>query len=157
MAKTNAIGNKTSALTINEAYTLPTSDGAATTALTTNGGGTVSWQPLPAGRLTYEEVTAATKTMANNYAYGANRAGGVTFTLPATSSIGDEIRIIGIDGIWLIDQGASQTIYFGTDQTTVGATGVLTSSDIGDCITIKCITADKEWRAICGWGNFIGT
>lgn len=103
--------------------------------------------------LTYEEITDATKTIVPQKEYGANRAGGVAFTLPAAAAIGTKIKITGIQGNWSIAQNAGQTIYIGSTNTTTGAGGSLTATNAGDCIEMTCITADTNWRATSAWGS----
>ena len=122
--------------------------------LTSNGSVALpTWQPGGGGGVNYLEVTSGTQAMSNNYIYGANNAGGVVFTLPTTAAVGTSIEIIGIDGIWSILKNAGQTIYYGNADTSSGP-GLL-STVIGDSITLICITADTNWRASCGWGNFV--
>jgi hypothetical protein len=101
----------------------------------------------------YAEVIDATKAMVVNTSYAANRAGGVAFSLPATSAIGSVVEVIGKDGLWSITQAAGQQIFVSNQNTTLGAGGVLTATHLGDCITLRCITADTIWRAISCIGN----
>jgi len=103
--------------------------------------------------VTYEEVTDATKTIVPNIKYGANKAGGVTFTLPSSCAVGKTTKIIGIQGNWSIAQNAGQTIYFGNTSTTTGAGGSLTATDDGDCIELVCIVADTDFRVVSSVGN----
>ena len=154
MAKVNSIGNATSELNVNEAYSLPTVDGSSGNVLTTDGSGNVSWLAQASGGLTYEEITEATKAMQVNYCYYANRSLGIEFTLPVSSANGDIIKIVGISGIWKVGQNDSQSIYFGTDNTIVGITGKLVADNVGDCVTLCCIEANISWRAVSYWGTF---
>jgi len=105
------------------------------------------------GGMTWEEVTDATKNMVINTAYGANRGGGVTFTLPATAAVGTRLEIVGIAGNWALAQNAGQTVYVGDGNTTVGVGGSLTATDAGDCIRLVCISADTSFRIISMIGN----
>ena len=82
-------------------------------------------------------VTTNTTLVANN-GYFANAAGVLTFTLPATGSIGDTITLCNMQGGWTISQNNSQYIQFGIDTTTVGTGGSLSSTALGDAITIVC-------------------
>jgi len=140
-----------STLTIDGAFTFPTTDGSANQVLTTDGAGVVSWQN--SSDSAYEEVTSATKTMESNTAYGANLPAGITFTLPATSPAGSVISITGMQGIWSITQGASQAIRVGDSTTTTGVTGSITCDHYGDCIQMRCIVADLVWRVEYILGN----
>ena len=129
--------------------TLASADG---TIAITNGAGTIDLA-VSGGGMIWEEVTAATKTMVVNTAYGSNLAGGVTYTLPATSTAGDVIEIVGMAGTYIIAQNAGNTIYIGDTNSTAGVTGTLTSNDAGDCITLRCISTSANWRATSWSGD----
>ena len=89
--------------------------------------------------------------MAVNTGYIANNQGNViTYTLPATSAVGDEIRLVsaGATGGYAIAQGAGQQIQFGTSNTTLGVTGGLVYSTGGDCLHLLCIVANTTWQVI---------
>jgi len=103
--------------------------------------------------LAWEEVTDAAKAMAVATAYGANRGGGVTFTLPATASAGTVMEIVGMAGLWVLAQNAGQTVYIGNTNTTAGVGGSLTATNAGDCIVLRCIVADTDWRVQNMMGN----
>ena len=66
MAKINQIGNKTSALEINGAYSLPTVDGTASYVFTTDGSGTVSWQPSDDNLIQMVTVTTGSAILINS-------------------------------------------------------------------------------------------
>lgn len=59
MAKTNAINNASSSLTVNSAYTLPASDGTSNQVLQTNGSGTVSFASASGGSLAFIDSQTA--------------------------------------------------------------------------------------------------
>lgn len=61
-----------------------------------NGAGTITISATGTG-LAWATVTGATNSPASNTGKFANRAGSVTFTLPATATIGDEISLIQIN------------------------------------------------------------
>ena len=117
----------------------------------TNAAGSVTISSTGSG-LAWEEVTDATKSMAVATAYGANRAGGVTFTLPSTCAAGSVMEIIGMQGLWSLAENAGQTIYMGNTNATI-TTGTLTATNAGDCITLRCITTDTDFRVIASMGN----
>lgn len=123
-----------------------TSASGSTVTVTASGGG---------GGTTWSEITTATKTMVVAEGYVSNRAGGVTYTLPATATLGDEMYVVGKAGTWVIAQNASQQILVGSGATTVGAGGSVTSTDAGDTIHLVCTTggASTVWRAISAVGN----
>jgi len=146
------IAAATGAITFNEAYTFPVADGNAGEILKTDGSGAITWQASNGG-LEWEEVTDAAKAMAVSKAYGTNRGAGVAYTLPATSAAGDVIEIVGIDGTYVIAQNAGNTCYIGDTNSTAGVTGTLTSNDAGDCITLRCISDNANWRATSWSGD----
>lgn len=100
-----------------------------------------------------QEVTTTSQAMAVNTDYIANNAALVTLTLPATSAIGDEVSVIykGAGG-WKIDYTTGQQIRLGTALSTI-TTGDLTYNAAGDCIRLKCITANTLWTAVAVQGN----
>lgn len=103
--------------------------------------------------LVYEEITAASKTIVVNFEYGANRGGGVAFTLPATAIIGTRFTITGISGLWSIAQGANQYIKVGAITSQVGVGGSVTATNASDCITCTCIETNNGWAATATMGN----
>lgn len=119
--------------------------GAGSTLTVSSSGGVLSWT----------DVTSATQTLAINMGYVTNRGGGVAYTLPATATEGDIIRIAGKSGAWTVAQNANQQITIGSTATTVGAGGSLASTDAGDCIEMLCTTsgASTIYRVISSMGN----
>jgi len=65
MAKQNALNNASSAFTINDAYTFPTADGNADDVLTTDGAGSVTWQPVSGGGFPVQQVYSQTASIVN--------------------------------------------------------------------------------------------
>lgn len=121
-----------------------------------NGAGSITINGVGAG-LTWSVQTGATQAMAVNNGYIANRAGTVTYTLPASAAIGDVLAVTGINTAtgWVIAQNANQQIFFGTSSTTVGAGGSLASINIRDTITLVCTVggASTAWSVINSVGN----
>jgi hypothetical protein len=109
---------------------------------------------LKSGGFTWTDVTSATQTLAVQNGYLTDRGAGVTYTLPATASIGDEIRIVGKLGLATITPNANQQILMSSASGTVGATGTAVATNVGDCIDLICTTsgASTVWRA----ANFVG-
>ena len=107
------------------------------------------------GGFEWVDVTGATQTVEANMGYLANAGGGVAFTLPAASSIGDVFRIVGVQASWTLAQNASQQILFGDTATTVGVGGSLASTDAGDCAAFVAITtgAASIYRVMSSMGN----
>lgn len=78
----------------------------------------------------------------------------VTYTLPAKAAEGTIFEIVGNSaGGWTVAQGTGQSILLGSDASTVGATGSISSSNAGDCGRFVCIVANTTWRAVSAWGN----
>lgn len=120
----------------------------------TNGSNTITIA-TSGGSLTWTDVTGATQTIVAENGYLADRGGGVAFTLPASGTIGDTFRIVGVQGSWTLAQAAGQQIKFGSSATTVGVTGSLASANAGDCI--ECVatntSASTVWRVMSSIGN----
>ena len=94
-------------------------------------------------------VTSATQAMAVNTTYTANDTGvAVVFTLPATASLGDIIKVVGgsVGMGWSIAQNALQAINVQGVTTTVGTGGSLASSTVVDCVTLTCTVAGSSTR-----------
>lgn len=118
--------------------------GANTITINSVGGGT-TWT-----------VIAADQTAAVNNGYFCNKAGTLALALPAASAVGDTIRVVNINTTTgtQFTQAAGQQIFFAGSSTTLGATGTLTSSAVGDSITLVCRTANLEWWATSIVGNW---
>ncbi len=108
------------------------------------------------GGFTWTDVTGATQTLAAENGYITDRGAGVTYTLPASGAIGDEIRIVGKLGLTTIAQNANQQILLSSASSTVGVSGTVVGTNVGDCIELICITAGAStvWRAITFVGNW---
>ena len=143
----------------------PLSDGAANTLMYTDGGGHLGFSKLIAGTnisianigtsitisgmgfagFTWNVVSGTSQNMVSHNGYIADNAGLVTLNLPATSSVGDEIDVMGKGaGGWVIQCGGGQTIVLGADTTSVG--GTLASTNAKDALYIVCTVANTEWQ-----------
>lgn len=136
-------------LTVDRTYTFPDNDGTIALLSDITGGGFV-----------WTDVTGTSQSMVINNGYIANNTSLVTCTLPSTAVVGSVIRVTGIgDGGWKIEQNTSQQIIWneggvdGTDQTTIGTTGYLASSDKYDSVEIICLVADTTWGVLSSKGN----
>ncbi len=110
------------------------------------------------GGLGWTEVTGTTQAMSVNMGYIASNSALVTLTLPTTAAIGSTIVIAGKgSGGWLIAQNSGQTIYFGNQNTTTGASGSLASTNRRDSLTIVCVTADTDFQVVDAVGNITVT
>lgn len=107
------------------------------------------------GSFAWVDVTTATQTLAIQTGYVTDHTN-VTYTLPATAALGDQIRIVGKLGITTIAQNAGQQILMSSGSSTVGVTGSLVGTNVGDCIWLVCITAGSStvWRAESWVGNW---
>lgn len=121
---------------------------AGSNIIITNGPGSITI--ASSGNVTWTEVTGATQAIAVNNGYIANNGGGVAFSLPATSAVGDTFSIVGKAGIWSITQGAGQQLNVGSTSTTLGAGGSLTAANATDSVNFVCITANTIWQVVGG-------
>ena len=129
----------------------------------TSTGGTVSFTPgagtlnleAAGGGISFSEVTSATQAMAVASGYIANYATLLTFTLPATATVGDVIRVIGLgDGGWTIAQNASQYIQWDeASTTTTGVGGSLSSTDDHDAVELICTVTNVGFGVLSSKGN----
>jgi hypothetical protein len=103
----------------------------------------------------YTEVTGASQTLAINRSYTANRGTLITFTLPTTAKVGDEIAITGVGaGGWTIAQNANQYINIVASTTTIGVGGSLSSTQKFDSVKLVCVVANLGFNVVCGTGNW---
>jgi hypothetical protein len=144
----------------------PLSDGAVNTLMYTDGSGHLGFSTIIAGTnvsianigssitisssgsgggFTWSVVTGTTQNMAINNGYIANNAGLVTLNLPATSSVGDAVAVMGKGtGGWLMQCGGGQTIVLGSSTTASG--GSLASTNAKDSLYVVCTVANTEWQ-----------
>lgn len=119
--------------------------------------GQLGAQAIPQGANAWTVITGASQTMAVNNGYIANRAGNIAFALPATASIGDILRLTGINTAlgWTITQAANQQIFASTANTTLGVGGSLSSSATRDSVELVCVVAGAStiWNVISMVGN----
>lgn len=94
-------------------------------------------------------VIAVNQTAAVNNGYFCNKAGTLAIALPAVSAVGDTIKVININTALGVQftQAANQQIFISSVSTTLGATGTLTSSVVGDTLTLVCSVANLTWWA----------
>lgn len=111
------------------------------------------------GSFAWVDATSSTQSLSVQTGYITDRSGGVAYTLPASASLGDQIRILGKQTSWSIAQNANQQILVGSASSTVGVSGSVASTNVGDCIWIVCITsgASTVWRAESFVGNLTVT
>ena len=104
---------------------------------------------------TWSEITS-NQTASIGHGYFCNKAGTLALALPATSAVGDVIEVANINTATGVQftQAAGQQIFIGPSNTTLGATGTLTSSAVGDCLMIVCRTANTIWQVVSMVGNW---
>jgi hypothetical protein len=106
-------------------------------------GGGLSW-----------DLASVNTNMVSNTGYIADGGGRVTLTLPATSNIGDVISVVNSINGFMIAQNAGQQITFASQQTTVGTSGNLSSTQVlGEAVTLLCIAANTDWQVISSIGT----
>jgi len=126
--------------------------------LSSTTGGTRSWIAAPNGStggsgLTWTAVTSDTSLSVNTGVLG-NKATLLILQLPATSTVGQTIRIAGMNsGLWKLTQATSQYVMFGNQSTTVGTSGYLASVLPYDSVELICIIANTGWSVISSIGN----
>lgn len=120
----------------------------------TNGAGSITISS--SGSAGWVDQTTASVTMAVNTGYTSDDGASlVTFTLPATASIGDFVEINGKgSGLFTIAQASGQIIHFGNLASTSGAGGSVSSTLQYDCIRLRCSTANTTWVVVSSVGNF---
>lgn len=108
--------------------------------LTSNGPAALpTWQTDSSGGGLFVDQTTSTRTLAPFTTYLTdNGASLVTYTLPASPTIGDWYEIIGYSsGGWQVAQNASNQIIWGYIATTVGTSGALIYGFHTDKITLR--------------------
>jgi hypothetical protein len=108
--------------------------------------------PLP-----FTVITSLFLQMVTNNGYAANNAGQVTLVLPVTFAVGDIIEVAAFGaGGFQITQNAAQQIVVGIQSTTIGITGTVTSTQVGDSLVMKGIVANTSLMVIGGvQGNLL--
>ncbi len=101
-------------------------------------------------------VSANSQSISPNKKYITdNGASLVTYTLPVSMQVGDEVKIAGkSSGLFKIAQNASQIIHFGEQSSTTGVAGSIDSINNFDFIKLLCVTANTEFTVVGATGNF---
>lgn len=121
----------------------------------TPGAGTISIAADAGASTTWSAISTATKTIVANEGYISNNGAGVTYTLPATATLGDIFEIVGPQS-WTVAQNAGQSIKIGSSTTTTGTGGSLASTNAGDTLRVVCSDATggaEVFRVLSFVGN----
>lgn len=113
---------------------------------------------------TWNEVTAdpATINMVANNGYIVNNFDTVTFVLPVSSAVGEVFEVTGISpflgsGGWTITQNNGQTIHMGSQDTTTGVGGSISSANGGQSpvegVRLLTVVADTDFRVLYAFGT----
>jgi hypothetical protein len=95
--------------------------------------------------------------LAKNNGYICQAPGGVLLlTLPALSSVGDNIKIMvnGALGFHIVQPNVTSQIILGAQTSTLGAGGSIISGTNGDTISLICVTPNSQWEAEFFIGNY---
>lgn len=133
-----------------------TATGSSGQVLTSGGIGVApSYQSITPTLFPWTVITVDQTAVVNN-GYFCNKSGTLSLALPAASNVGDTIKITNEDNATgvQITQIVGQQILLANSNTTSGVTGTLTSSQIGDSITVVCKTANFIWRVTEVIGNW---
>lgn len=122
-------------------------EGTAGQVLISNGAGvSPSFQ---SGGLVFSDVTAT--TLVSDHGYFATAAG--TYVLPASPTQGDLIIIVAdTAGAVVVDAPSTHLIRIGSSIT--GAGGTLTSTAIGDSLTLRYRASTTTWMTVSSMGNW---
>jgi len=101
---------------------------------------------LQAGSVNYDLVNGTTQQAVGSASYISNNASLVTITLPATSSVGQRLSVVGNGaGGWRVAQNAGQQINKSATATTTGTGGSLSSANRYDTAHLVCTVANTTW------------
>ena len=106
-----------------------------------------------AQNMPFTTVSGTSQTAAVGNGYFTNNGSLVTVTLPATSAVGDQVRVEGQGaGGWSIVYTTSQGIIFGNQASTI-TTGNIASTNQYDGVHLICMTANTLWKVVSAVGN----
>lgn len=112
--------------------------------ITSNNSGII-WQAITS-------LMNTTQIVANN-GYITKGSSTCILILPASSLLGDTFIVTGNTSLFQIMQNAGQQIFFGTQSTTAGVAGSLSSLQVEDHYQFLCIQANVGWKVITAIGN----
>jgi hypothetical protein len=96
---------------------------------------------------TWVDVISTTFQMMPNTGYIVDSPSLVTLTLPLNTIFGSVNSVVakGVGG-WQIAQNGSQSIRIGVSVTTVGASGYIASTNVGDAVNLVCTVPNTSWE-----------
>lgn len=112
------------------------------------------------GGFTWENIAdAAIHTLVPSHGYQAGNTGPFTkFILPTTASFGDRYIISGWGtGGWLLFQNAGQSVTVGTNISTPGVGGFVSSSYYTDTVFLMCTEDNVSFKALDWQGSLTVT
>lgn len=102
--------------------------------------------------ISWSVVTGDTSASVGN-GYIANSTDIILFLLPASSAVGDTIKITGINtGGWALRFNSNQYVRFGAALATT-STGLVIGAQNGDSIELVCTVANTAWNIISHVGT----
>ncbi|QZA59480.1 hypothetical protein [Candidatus Rhabdochlamydia porcellionis] len=116
---------------------------------------TLSFTAPGASGVTWIVNTDAVVPMSVNTGYIDRFPGATNYMLPATSSVGDVLYVVGTGLGYEIHLAAGQSLFIGTEQRQ-GPGGFLISENLGNSIYLVATIPNTEWRAVSVQGTFGG-
>jgi len=98
-------------------------------------------------------IVTVSQALSPNTQYIIQAGAPVSLSLPATSLVGDVIRIVGDSNLWTITQGAGQQISFAGTDSTLGVGGSVAALAGSDCAELICVATDTRWTIFTSVGN----
>lgn len=103
---------------------------------------------------TWNVISGTSQAISENNGYIPTNVALTTFTLPASSDVGDSFKIYGYgSGGWQIAQNVGQSIHLGSAVTSTGVLGFLASTNRYDLLEITCLVANTEFTVDAVVGN----
>ena len=120
----------------------------------TNGPGAITIAATGAGFM-WQRISANQTLVKENGYICVSPGGTLLLALPAVSAIGDSIEVTlqGATGWTITQPNAGSQIHAGSQSTTVGVGGTLSSTAQGDTIELVCINTNADWQVISMIGN----
>lgn len=111
---------------------------------------------VKSGGFAVTPVAGASQALASQTSFIANDSALTTFTLPATSAVGDIINVIGSalnTGGWKITYSTNQIIWGPAGSSTITTGNAATGAAAAQTATIMCVVANTTWVIIANSGT----